>query len=1280
MHPFGALVRSLAGMGCGLSSPEDPFMIRKGVPVRVEIPAGDGWSSYKVGKKLENKNEYELFADNGGEVIKVVLKRPAASATFEDFTAYTEDAANRDDDAAAEDFNAFVMKLPKKIGSAIDVHIGNRKVEGRLAEIPKYEPGERLFMVTKDSQSVVDATVVKRVGSGSTHQVTVARQPGKTLIDLNKFNHAKQRFESVAQYNKVRAMYLQEVVEQFSLIEDAITGNRLNCDDQLIYITVLTDKKSEGTAWAGISSMEDLTEHLTKSSSKRAQGMHGAQGVLVRAGPGTGKTVSLQQLTRLVAKRLQSKSKTDVGIALVPMLLSVQRLASYMKRGTLNSQESDLLSAYINVEFTGQTRDLLLQAYEARALVLCIDGVDEAAGLKAKIENLIVDGLNPMGIRMVASSRPEGVRLERYGKFITMDLAPLSDEQQKQAVAFQLKNSKEYDHLIVLVKIGKAARAAGKESEEVFAVMRELGGGSYDAIYSNLLKSGVAKADAPAVFANTMEFFELASAVPVMLSMYVLCLEHIAAYGSGSLPTSRLHLYTAAVRASMKRRFTDHAEYVTCGLTLAKIAMTNHLVQRREFTSLDVKLVLEGDDAGLAMWQRLEIEEAGVPLIKTLDVGLSVAEATRKTTDPLTKYQFKHLSFQESFFAEGLCWTPARLSDELIPEHLALKAQSVWERGALHVLNDRWMLNCFTICGTTIGNAVSQRLGKGLMELRVTEHQIKVLIALSWEPLRGQAALRELTLPFAGNIDFSEKTSAGVASLAALLADASELPNLTNLEFGLPARIGVEAAVMLVSAAANRKKLRFCGAVHAAQISSMSDVDAILVAATLRNCCGGMLEPSTFASVQMVPPSSDASRICVSASADETLASVFKQGGKSASAFPDEMAKHLMLAGFSAMDLRDSKYTTAELETIGYSAKEILGSLGVGSPTFAALKECAQAGLALELVAGPGADVTLEQLRAAEIAVPDDDAMLDVTQKIASLGSYRALSTVAVAACSGEGLADVFGVNLVWAIALNAGQEMAELNFVKNKLGIKSCQALRQFLRFNRTVVSIDLHGNELDNNGVAELARALTFNSKLSMMRLSGNERIDVKGINALYEGVTSNITLDTLVLESLAGSNSQGVPVLQLKGFKPKELIDLSSRRLGPLSASLIARLITNCRPVLLELGLERNPLKAEGMAYIAEMLKTNDDVRDLDLRFCAIHAEGMKALADALKINTSVDRVFLLANQIGYEGAKTIIEMLPHNKSIKYIGAQDNMINEMGKAALRQAAIQYNVTIDV
>ena len=234
---------------------------------------------------------------------------------------------------------------------------------------------------------------------------------------------------------------------------------------QLIYITVLTDKKSEGTAWQQITSMEDLTALLVTPSPARAHGTHESQGVLVRAGPGTGKTVSLQQLTRLVAKRLQASAETDAGIGLVPLLVSVQRVAAYLKKGTLRLESGDLLRAFIDVEYSGKTRDLLLQAYDVRALVCTIDGVDEAADLKTRIEDLLTDTLAPMGIRTVASSRPEGVRLERYEKFITMDLAPLSDEQQNRAVAFQLKNSKEYEHLVALNKIAREQREFGSRSQ-----------------------------------------------------------------------------------------------------------------------------------------------------------------------------------------------------------------------------------------------------------------------------------------------------------------------------------------------------------------------------------------------------------------------------------------------------------------------------------------------------------------------------------------------------------------------------------------------------------------------------------------------------------------------------------------------------------------------------------------------------------------------------------------------------------------------------------------------
>ena len=50
----------------------------------------------------------------------------------------------------------------------------------------------------------------------------------------------------------------------------------------------------------------------------------------------------------------------------------------------------------------------------------------------------------PLGIRTAVSSRPEGVRLERYDKFVVMNLSPLTDEQQRAAIAAQLKNCQTY--------------------------------------------------------------------------------------------------------------------------------------------------------------------------------------------------------------------------------------------------------------------------------------------------------------------------------------------------------------------------------------------------------------------------------------------------------------------------------------------------------------------------------------------------------------------------------------------------------------------------------------------------------------------------------------------------------------------------------------------------------------------------------------------------------------------------------------------------------------------
>ena len=59
-------------------------------------------------------------------------------------------------------------------------------------------------------------------------------------------------------------------------------------------------------------------------------------------------------------------------------------------------------------------RLMLLQAYEMRAVVILLDGVDEAAGRRDIVEAFVHYELGPSGNRLVVTSRPEGVDLGDY--------------------------------------------------------------------------------------------------------------------------------------------------------------------------------------------------------------------------------------------------------------------------------------------------------------------------------------------------------------------------------------------------------------------------------------------------------------------------------------------------------------------------------------------------------------------------------------------------------------------------------------------------------------------------------------------------------------------------------------------------------------------------------------------------------------------------------------------------------------------------------------------------
>ena len=134
---------------------------------------------------------------------------------------------------------------------------------------------------------------------------------------------------------------------------------------------------------------------------------------------------------------------------LVPVLVYVRRLARSMRmqrrQGKLIS--SNLVREYLISEYTGRRRDMLLQAYEMRTLIVLLDGIDEASGLKEELEDFVLSSLAPMRLRLVATSRPEGIRLNEmpqlYTGWVVMNLSGLDAGQQRQAIDAQLLQSQD---------------------------------------------------------------------------------------------------------------------------------------------------------------------------------------------------------------------------------------------------------------------------------------------------------------------------------------------------------------------------------------------------------------------------------------------------------------------------------------------------------------------------------------------------------------------------------------------------------------------------------------------------------------------------------------------------------------------------------------------------------------------------------------------------------------------------------------------------------------------
>ena len=283
------------------------------------------------------------------------------------------------------------------------------------------------------------------------------------VYDLNAFNHCKQRLKSAAGYHEQIRLYCEQLCLEFHNIDDNVTRRRNItdvADSELLLVDF--DLEDRGTVlndlatWSDVHNSKTLAEKLTnfedETTAARVCGNLQVYPVYISSPEaGMGKTWVCEQLTYFVASELANKAVAVAshGVPLVPLLVKVdflERELCHLAKRRGGSVEhicspSDLLPLFISLSYPGESNELrrhmLMQAFEMHALLVVIDGVDDAVETRKPVMAMILDVLSS-GFQMVVTSRPDAELEGIFRGFVTCNLRKLSIEQQQQAYALQV--------------------------------------------------------------------------------------------------------------------------------------------------------------------------------------------------------------------------------------------------------------------------------------------------------------------------------------------------------------------------------------------------------------------------------------------------------------------------------------------------------------------------------------------------------------------------------------------------------------------------------------------------------------------------------------------------------------------------------------------------------------------------------------------------------------------------------------------------------------------------
>jgi hypothetical protein len=264
---------------------------------------------------------------------------------------------------------------------------------------------------------------------------------------------------------------------------------------------------------------------------------------------------------------------------------------------------------------------------------------------------------------------------------------------------------------------------------------------------------------------------------------------------------------------------------------------------------------------------------------------------------------------------------------------------------------------------------------------------------------------------------------------------------------------------------------------------------------------------------------------------------------------------------------------------------------------------------------------------------------------------------------------------------------------LRRHLGHEEARLLRLALCSMPSLQSLDLASSRLQSAGLAELAPAFYGNTSVRVLDISNNDLRDMASAEILRDILRSNKTITTLNLYGNLFGLTNGIVECIADGLGSNSTllkIDLSRCALRDDGVYILARALGSRNMTLQRLDLGYNCITSAGVGILLEAMETNchiidlalghnRHITDLALGHNPIENEGASLLASSLGNNAlpKLTHLSLLHCGIKDDGFITLISALKRNTSLLHLDLRHNFgISERTFVALAESLPEIKV----